>query len=402
VLRKGYILVILSIAVLFFPTNIDALTVSQIEKKLLEAQSEEDVEKVILEIVKSKEYQKACQLLFDKINSLPPPEKTQAYLDKVLPILQDYETLNCRFTENYWGDPPDPPEQYSQIQCNELISEFEVQNKKYLKSHRDTILIAHEKTISPTPPEFYSSNKTVEELKIEYHKYCLPIEEEECKSMKEELDSVYANYRLLYTGSYEEQLSALDFGFVSREFDLVCNFKSTLMQYYEDREKYQNIPIPTVISSSGIICGKGTIENEKGQCVPNPKYVQEKQSSKGGCLIATATYGSELSPQVQQLRELRDSILLETNSGSAFMTGFNHFYYSFSPTIADWERQNSVFKEVVMLTITPLITSLSLLNYVNMDSEAEVLGYGIGLIVLNVGMYVIAPVGIVVLVRRKF
>ncbi|MCP2505969.1 MAG: peptidylprolyl isomerase, partial [Nitrosopumilus sp.] len=39
----------------------------------------------------------------------------------------------------------------------------------------------------------------------------------------------------------------------------------------------------------------------------------------GGCLIATATYGSELAPQVQQLRELRDNQLLQTESGTAFM-----------------------------------------------------------------------------------
>ena len=39
----------------------------------------------------------------------------------------------------------------------------------------------------------------------------------------------------------------------------------------------------------------------------------------GGCLIATATYGSELAPQVQNLRELRDHKLLQTQSGSVFM-----------------------------------------------------------------------------------
>ena len=122
----------------------------------------------------------------------------------------------------------------------------------------------------------------------------------------------------------------------------------------------------------------------------------------GGCLIATATYGSELAPQVQQLRELRDNILLKTSSGSIFMTGFNQFYYSFSPTIADWERQNPVFKEVVKITITPLITSLSLLNYVDMDSETEVLGYGISLILLNVGMYIVIPISIgLFVVSRK-
>ncbi|KAG2477262.1 MAG: hypothetical protein NPMRTH1_1240001 [Nitrosopumilales archaeon] len=111
----------------------------------------------------------------------------------------------------------------------------------------------------------------------------------------------------------------------------------------------------------------------------------------GGCLIATATFGSELAPQVQQLRELRDNKLLETNSGSAFMSGFNQFYYLFSPTIADWERQSPIFKEVVKLTITPLLTSLSILNYVDMDSESKVLGYGISLILLNAGMYFVLP-----------
>ncbi len=122
----------------------------------------------------------------------------------------------------------------------------------------------------------------------------------------------------------------------------------------------------------------------------------------GGCLIATATFGSELSPQVQQLREIRDNSLLKTNSGSAFMTSFNQFYYSFSPTIADWERKNPAFKEAVKLIITPLITSLSILNYVDMDSEAEVQGYGIGIIMMNVGMYFIVPAVTIIQLKKLF
>ena len=127
-----------------------------------------------------------------------------------------------------------------------------------------------------------------------------------------------------------------------------------------------------------------------------------QQSTKGGgCLIATATFGSELAPQVQQLREIRDNSLLQTESGRSFMESFNQFYYSFSPTIADLERENPIFKEAVKLTITPLLSSLSLLNYVNMDSEVEVLGYGISLIILNVGMYFALP-AIVIHKVRKF
>jgi hypothetical protein len=130
------------------------------------------------------------------------------------------------------------------------------------------------------------------------------------------------------------------------------------------------------------------------QSMPEPKG--------GGCLIATATYGSELAPQVQQLREFRDNSLLQTESGTSFVKTFNQFYYSFSPTIADWERENPVFKEAVKIMITPMISSLSILNYVDIDSEESVLGYGISLIILNLGMYFVAPAIVIIGIKNRF
>ena len=121
----------------------------------------------------------------------------------------------------------------------------------------------------------------------------------------------------------------------------------------------------------------------------------------GGCLIATAAFGSEMAPQVQFLRELRDNTVLQTESGTSFMTGFNQFYYSFSPAIADYERQNPVFKEAVKLTLAPLLTSLMLLQYAEIDSESEMLGYGIGVILLNIGMYFVAPAVLIMAVRKR-
>ena len=38
-----------------------------------------------------------------------------------------------------------------------------------------------------------------------------------------------------------------------------------------------------------------------------------------------------------------------------------------------------------------MLASLSILNYVDIDSEAEMLGYGIGVIMLNLGMYFAIP-----------
>jgi len=143
-----------------------------------------------------------------------------------------------------------------------------------------------------------------------------------------------------------------------------------------------------------INCGPGT-HAEGGICVPDTKPAGDKN----GCLIATAAFGTELAPQVQLLREVRDGVLYSTGAGTTFMTGFNEFYYAFSPTVADLERQSPLFKEVVKTTITPMLSTMSILNYANIDSEQEVLGYGIGVILLNIGMYFVAPALVILKVK---
>jgi len=148
-----------------------------------------------------------------------------------------------------------------------------------------------------------------------------------------------------------------------------------------------------VMESSQPVCGPGTV-------LKNNVCVAEQQKG-GGCLIATAAFGSEMAPQVQFLREIRDNTVLQTESGSTFMTGFNQFYYSFSPAIADYERENPAFKETVKIAITPMLTSLAILNYVDIDSEEEMLGYGIGIILLNIGMYFIAPAVVIFKIRKR-
>jgi len=136
-------------------------------------------------------------------------------------------------------------------------------------------------------------------------------------------------------------------------------------------------------------------EPEFGECGEGTKLIDGKctiiatESKGGGCLIATAAYGSEMAPQVQFLREIRDNQLMNTDSGKSFMTGFNQLYYSFSPTIADIQRENPIFKEAVKIGITPLLSSLSIMSYA--ESESQVLGYGISVILMNIGMYFAAP-----------
>ena len=132
---------------------------------------------------------------------------------------------------------------------------------------------------------------------------------------------------------------------------------------------------------------------------PAKEITNVKSGNGGGCLIATAAYGSELAPQVQLLREIRDNQLMNTEAGSAFMSSFNEAYYSFSPYIADMERESPVFKEIVKLGLTPMLSTLAIME--NAESESEVLGLGLSVIALNLGMYIAAPALIAMKVNQQ-
>jgi hypothetical protein len=159
----------------------------------------------------------------------------------------------------------------------------------------------------------------------------------------------------------------------------------TIIKFENIRNTGQETEFALVVVEEAVV--EAIVEVE-GTVVEEVVATQESEEG-GGCLIATAAYGSEMAPQVQLLRELRDNQLLQTESGTQFMTMFNDVYYTFSPTIADMEREHPLFKEAVKLAITPMISTLSLME--NADSESEVLGLGLSVIALNLGMYIGLP-----------
>lgn len=79
-----------------------------------------------------------------------------------------------------------------------------------------------------------------------------------------------------------------------------------------------------------------------------------------GCLIATATFGSELSPEVQLLRDFRDNSILKTSAGSSFLVAFNAWYYSFSPSVAGYLYTHAIERTIMKGVLYPLIGILKL------------------------------------------
>ena len=136
-------------------------------------------------------------------------------------------------------------------------------------------------------------------------------------------------------------------------------------------------------------CGPGAVLRD-GECVDaNPP-------EGGGCLVATAAYGTELAPQVQRLRELRDSPPLASGPGRALVSGINAAYYAFSPAVADLERQSPALREAVRLLAGPAIAAAGMAAPVaggwGGDAGESALHYGgaASLFLLAAGAYVAA------------
>ena len=122
----------------------------------------------------------------------------------------------------------------------------------------------------------------------------------------------------------------------------------------------------------------------------------EGAEAGGGCLVATAAYGTELAPAVQKLREARQG-LAGTGAGAAFLTAFNAAYYSFSPALADLERQSPVFRQLVGAAAAPMIYTLGVVSYA--QTEAQFVALGALALLANAGIYAGAPVAAALLTK---
>ena len=246
---------------------------------------------------------------------------------------------------------------------------------------------------------------TIEDEVQKLHNRIAPLIEQDVLTVVSEAKTSVDNniaYVLRATGEFENlndvvrEIGFATIIFVNDNRVYTIQYTNHLTDYYNHEDK-----VNTILESFELInSGPQTLSEDSQAITSSDSDVDPNEG--GGCLIATAAFGSEMAPQVQQLREIRDNIVMTTESGTAFMTGFNQVYYSFSPYVADYERQNPIFKEAVKVTLTPLLTSLTLLNYVDVDSEEEMLGYGIGVILLNVGMYFVAPAILFTAIKKKF
>jgi len=121
------------------------------------------------------------------------------------------------------------------------------------------------------------------------------------------------------------------------------------------------------------------------------------EGAKSNCLIATATYGSELAGEVQTLRSFRDNQIETSFAGRQFMVAFNSWYYSFSPAIAESIRKNGLTREVAKTVLYPLIEILRIaeITYACLPLNSEITVIIAGFISSSlIGIIYVAPIRI--------
>lgn len=163
---------------------------------------------------------------------------------------------------------------------------------------------------------------------------------------------------------------------------------------------------PVTVTLSGAPTGTYTITiTGISGSLSHSTPITVESSGAGPCLIATATYGSELSDEVQFLRNFRDRSIMKTTAGSNFMVAFNAFYYSFSPTVAQFIREHQTARTVMKFALYPLMEVLrigaAVFDLFPMNHEAGVVASGLLVSSLIGLVYLTGPLTIVLVCSSR-
>jgi len=86
------------------------------------------------------------------------------------------------------------------------------------------------------------------------------------------------------------------------------------------------------------------------------------QEEGGYCFVATATWGTPVSPWVTTLRLFRDRYLLTSAWGRSFVD----WYYLYSPALADGIRGSAALKGISAVVLAPVVGLAALLVHVSL------------------------------------
>lgn len=145
------------------------------------------------------------------------------------------------------------------------------------------------------------------------------------------------------SGDYEFFVDDSSFGVIQQQRIITANFTAA-RHFFEIH--------PDTSATGAETSWSVNIQLQQALTTPGPA------PSPSRCLIATAAYGSDISDEVQFLRDFRDKQVLPTKIGKHFLESFSQFYYSFSPQAAEAIRENAAFASAARIALRPLLGAL--------------------------------------------
>jgi hypothetical protein len=187
--------------------------------------------------------------------------------------------------------------------------------------------------------------------------------------------------------------------------------------------KITDTSIPTLSQLTGTVFGTGGSETTPTPppttpppTTPSPTPTYPPATSPppwiqlpGGqkiCIIATATYGSALAPEVVYMRHVRDNMIASNEVGRTIVNGWNTFYYSWSTPLALWIASSDALQSTFRVLLLPLVAIVHLTAFIYAAiatinlALASVIAFSTAAI-LSVASYIIAPVLTLRTIYRK-
>ncbi|WP_455277213.1 prenyltransferase/squalene oxidase repeat-containing protein [[Eubacterium] cellulosolvens] len=125
-----------------------------------------------------------------------------------------------------------------------------------------------------------------------------------------------------------------------------------------------------------------------------------------GCIIATATYGSEMESEVLYMRHVRDNMIGSNQVGTLLVSAWNDFYYLWSPPIAHFIANHNMLKPVFRILLLPLLGTIHLSAFiygmsVGLNSTIASLMTFLFAAVFSIMAYVVTPLLVLNYMFRK-
>ena len=129
-------------------------------------------------------------------------------------------------------------------------------------------------------------------------------------------------------------------------------------------------------------------------------------TSRSGCIIATAAYGSEMTPEVSYMRHVRDEKIGSNQAGRYLVNDWNLFYYSWSPPIAELlagSRELQYTFRILLLPVIAVVHSTAFIYDVTMSINTEFASVAAFLFagVSSIAIYILTPLFICRSICRK-